>query len=238
MVALAFLVGTSWVVKIAKQENIKKEEILDLAFYLLLAGILGARVFYILENLGFFLKNPLEMIMFHHGGLVFYGGLIGAGLVGIFIFRKKNLPILKISDMIMPAVVLGQAIGRVGCFLNGCCYGKETSVVWGVTFSELKTTSPVHPTQIYSALSLLFIFLFLWRLKIRKKKEGQILAWFLILVPTHRFLIEFLRVNKRIILNLTGAQLISICLGLAGLFLLKKIGMKKSGGKSLSSPRG
>ena len=130
MLTVAVLVCSFLIGKEAKVRGLPPEKMLDLVFWVVVGGIIGARLFYILLNAGFYWDNPLEMLMLWHGGLAFQGGLIVGFLSGCYFIRKNSLPFLPTLDLLAPYVALGHAIGRLGCFLNGCCYGKE--VAWEI----------------------------------------------------------------------------------------------------------
>ena len=227
MSALAFLVGILLALRQAKKEGISPEIILDLAFWILISGLIGARIVYVMVNFKGYLQNPLEIIMYQKGGLVFYGGFIAAVIVGILFLKRKHLEVWKIVDIVAPSVALGHSIGRIGCFLNGCCYGREASPPWGIKFPPESpagmTGYPVIPTQLYSALSLLIIF-FILRSKRRKKKfTGEIFWLYLVLYPLFRFFLEILRGDPRgHIFFLSTSQFLSIFIFIIGIMMFKK----------------
>jgi phosphatidylglycerol:prolipoprotein diacylglycerol transferase len=131
------------------------------------------------------------MIMLQHGGLAWQGGLIGGTLAALFFIRKHRLPLAKTADLAAPYLALGQSIGRIGCFLNGCCYGKE--VAWGVYFPALHYHA--HPTQIYDTVGLFVIFLILKQMQQKNLLSGQVFVLYLLLAPLLRFVIEFFRAD-------------------------------------------
>ena len=161
MMAIAVLVCSTLLSKDAKRLKIKPEIIFDLVFWVVLFGILGARVFYVLLNLEYFRQNPLEIVMIQNGGLAWQGGLVFGMLAGFFYIRRHALAFRETLDLIAPYVALGHSIGRIGCFLNGCCYGKEVS--WGIYFPLYR--AHLHPTQLYESASLFLIFLVLRKFK-------------------------------------------------------------------------
>jgi len=194
MLAVSFIVSSVLASLQAKRINISPDIIFNLTFIAFISGIVGARSFYIIENLGYYIKRPLEIIMLQHGGLSWFGGLILGIFAGIIYLKSKNLPLYKILDLVIPFVALAQAIGRVGCFLNGCCFGKT-----------------LIPIQIYSSLILICIFIVLRLLQDRPHKDGQIFFIYLILYSVKRFFIEFWRAdNEIILLRLTLFQIISV----------------------------
>lgn len=224
MLALAFGIGIYIAKTRATSIGIDSRIIMDLGVYILLSSLIGARILYVVMNLNEYKTQPLEII-FSRTGFVFYGGLILATIITILYLKKKNLPIGKITDVIAPSIALGQAIGRIGCFLNGCCYGKETTLPWGVMIAGRNplNLTPLHPTQLYSSTSNLIIFFILTYLWKRRKFDGQIFLSYLILYPIARFIIEFYRGdNPHILFNLTISQLLSIVIFAGALWVLSR----------------
>lgn len=216
VVALAFLVSAFALSRQAAVLGLKKDFFWDLSFWILFGGIIGGRLFYIILNLKFFLNNPKEIFMLWHGGLVWYGGFL-AGIISAIAYLKANkAAVFKALDLIIPFAALGQSIGRIGCFLNGCCYGKR--VWWGLYF-------PVHndyliPAQLFSSLDLLVIFIILRLLQDRPHRQGFILVVYLLLSSLERFLMEYLRNDSpRSFFGLTIFQLISIAIFFGTIFL-------------------
>lgn len=226
MVAVAFIIGAYLASLEARREHIDADKILNLCLGLVISGILGARTLYILQNLSFYLGRPQQILLLHRGGLSFYGGFVCATIFAILFLRRQHLPIFKVLDIISPYLALAQAVGRIGCFLNGCCYGKTTDSFFAVYFPGENFNR--HPVQIYSSLGLLLIFAIL-RIRQNKKERtasfsGQIFLLYCLLYSTLRFLLEFLRAdNLRIFANLTVHQLISI-----GIFVTAAIIWKSS----------
>ena len=214
--ATAFLVCISLIQRESKKYNLNTETISNFCFWLLVSGIVGARILYCLLNPRLFIKKPLEILMLHHGGLVWYGGLIVAILVGSIYLRKRKLPVLKVMDFIIPYIALGHAIGRVGCFLNGCCFGRS-SENWGIYF-------PVHqarliPSQLYSSFFLVVIFFILRYLRGRPHKEGEVFVFYIFFYSLMRFFIEFIRGDSQnFIGGFTVFQLISSFLFLSSIY--------------------
>ena len=200
-VALGLLVGLSLALKEAKRKGFDPQAILDLVFYTILAGIIGARIFYVVQNGSFYKDNLLSIVKIWEGGLVFQGGLISAIPVAWVLLKKKKLAFWQTFDVLAPYMALGQAFGRIGCFSAGCCYGKPTTLPWAVTFTNPKTLAPLgiplHPTQLYSAAGLFFIFLILLFLRKHTKFSGQLSCLYLIFHSSFRFVIEFFRGDPR-----------------------------------------
>jgi len=183
------------------------ETVFNLCFLVFVAGIIGARLFYVSYHLFYYLRNPLEIIMLQQGGLSWFGGLILGTACGFFYLKKNKLPAGKTIDLLAPYLALAQAIGRIGCFLNGCCYGRASR--FGIYF-------PVHdavliPTQLYSSLLLLFIFIVLRVMRESPHRDGQIFLSYLLFYCTSRFFIEFFRAdNPALFWGLTIFHLMSI----------------------------
>ena len=199
MMALAFLAGLWTATRRARLANVSGEVITDVTVWLLFGSIIGARIVYVTTYWKQeFADQPLsEIFMIQHGGLVYYGGLIGATLAGLIYLSWKKLPIWKIADILAPSVALGSVFGRIGCLMNGCCYGRACDLPWAIRFPTDNAlslpTQPVHPTQIYDALLNLILYLALAWLFRRKKFDGQIFALYLIGYAICRFIVEFFR---------------------------------------------
>jgi phosphatidylglycerol:prolipoprotein diacylglycerol transferase len=197
MLMLAFLAASTVAMQLAKQRGIEPEHVLDLAAAILVAAILGSRLLYVALQWHFFRQHLADIGQIWQGGLSFHGGLIGGLLAGIIYCRRHGLSFLRMGDVVAPGAAVGYAIGRIGCFLNGCCYGAPTSLPWACQFRDPPITGsltpPSHPTQIYASLINLGIFallLWIWR---RQRFTGQVLWSYLLFYAIYRFGIEFLR---------------------------------------------
>jgi len=237
MIAIAFLAGLWTASRRAVLTGIPGEKILDLGPWLIVGAILGARTLYVTSywNEQFAGKPITEIFMVQKGGLVYYGGLIGASLACILFSQFKKLPLWKLADIMAPSIALGYVFGRIGCLLNGCCYGRACSALWAVTYPADHpthpvggTATPVHPTQIYDSLLNLCLYLFLAWLFRRKKFDGQVFATYLICYACTRSFVEMFRGDYPIHYLggwATPAHLISIGILVAGgtlLFLLPR----------------
>lgn len=190
-VAAAFVVSSWLIVREARRRGLNTDVVYNLSLTLLFGGIVAARLFYCALNVDYFLSRPLEIFMLHHGGLVWFGGFAGALLCGVIFLKRKRMPVLETCGLFAPYAALGQAIGRIGCFFNGCCYGRES--VRGLYF-------PVHdavlvPSQLIDALTLFVIFLILRSLSYAK--SGAVLSFYLMLASLQRFFLEFIRGDVR-----------------------------------------
>jgi len=214
--------------------SIPFEREVDLFFYTVLSALFGSRILFVLINFDFYRKNPLKILDIREGGLVFYGGLLLAMGVGIVYMYKYRLPVSRLFDLISPFLALGLFFGRIGCFFAGCCYGKETSLPWGVIFTDPNSLGrlnvPLHPTQLYDAANGLAIFLFLSWAERRKSFDGQIFSLFILLYSISRFFIEMLRGDPRGFFfreTISTSQGIGIFLAILALFMLLFLKRKK-----------
>ena len=197
MIAIAFLLGLWLALRQAVREGLPKDKITDVGFYALFAGIIGARVFFIATNWQYFSGHPLDMIKIWEGGLVFYGGVIVAAPVAIWYARKQGLSLWQTADIWAPSIAIGHAIGRLGCFCAGCCYGKPTDLPWAVTFTSPESLAirgvPLHPTQIYESGAELLNFAILLVLRRKKTFHGQVFWMYVLNYSIIRAVIELFR---------------------------------------------
>jgi phosphatidylglycerol:prolipoprotein diacylglycerol transferase len=225
MLWIALVVGTWRTYRAARRTDIKPDYVIDVALYGVLAGVLFAHLASIVLDLPYYLQNPREILgiwsslLSSEGGLrglSFHGGVIG-GVGAVYLFaRKKKINFLALADLLSPGLAIAYAIARIGCFLNGCCYGVPTTLPWGVRFCEDGVwTPPSHPTQIYASLANVAIFGLLVMLEKRRRFTGQIFLSYLAMYSIYRFLNEFLRkgVTAEVwFWNLTQAQIVSLAI--------------------------
>ena len=231
LVALGVLTGLWISVRNSERQGIKAEYAWDFGIAVVLAGILGSKILYILVDLHTYMQHPGEIFSLAtlQAGGVFSGGLIGAFVVAWWFLRKHQMPALATCDAFAPGLAMGHAIGRLGCFAAGCCFGKPTDHFWGVTFTNplaqqlvgTPLNQALQPTQLIESGAELIIFGILTWMFARKKFDGQILGAYLFLYGIARFLIEFLRGDPGrggpyFGGALSGTQLISIGLVLVG----------------------
>ena len=225
MLMIAFMTNYFLLTRETKKLGKDPEIAGDLVFWAAIGGIGGSKVYYMIENFDAFSADPLAMI-FSGSGLVFLGGLAGGMLAVTIYLRKKNEPWLMWADIVAPCLILGYAIGRIGCFLVGDDYGIPTNLPWGMSFPRVAppTYQEVHPTQIYEAVLGLSIFFVLSRLRLKSKPLGSVFSFYLIFAGMERFLIEFIRTNEKYMLGLSGAQVISLIMVTTGIILLTQLG--------------
>jgi len=233
--ALAFLCAILITVKLAARDGLPREKIYDLCLWMLLCSLIGSKILMLFTEPEY-RDHPLQLISldFLRSGGVFYGGLIGAILSGYFLMRRYQLPWWKTADACAPGIAIGNFFGRQGCFAAGCCWGKPTTLPWGVKFTELGheiTGVPLdvrlHPTQLYESFAMLLVFFFLLWLHKHRRFNGQVILLYALLYSVIRFAIEFLRDDPRgdlfgltTLTGLSTSQLISLIVGAGALVLL------------------
>jgi phosphatidylglycerol---prolipoprotein diacylglyceryl transferase len=225
MMVIGFALGLWRMVRVGRRRGIPADRIYDLALVLLLSGIIGARIVYVVLNPD--TESWRELIAVWNGGLSFHGGVLFAVLAGYVYIRRTKLPFWGCADLAAPSLALAYSIARIGCFLNGCCYGAPTDLPWGVRFCEGGVlTPPSHPTQLYAALASLLIFFVLTRIERLGRAPGFVFVSYLGLYGVYRFLIEFLRKGysaKVFVLGLTEAQVVSLLMLLAAAIVLATV---------------
>lgn len=225
LVAMGFFAGLWTASRRARLVGITAEQVFDIGPWLIVGGIAGGRILYVISywREQFAAKPFPEIFMIQHGGLVFYGGLIGAVTAAIIYLLLKKLPMWKMADILAPSIALGYAFGRIGCLMNGCCYGRACSMPWAIHFPLDHAThgAPVHPTEIYDSLLNLAFYCFLAWLFRRKKFDGQVFAIYLIGYAVLRSFVEYFRGDYPVYYGgwATPAQLISAGILAAGLLL-------------------
>ena len=230
LVSIGVLLGLWISVRNAQKQGINPENACNLGILVVLCGIVGAKILYIVNDWSSYAAHPAEIFSFNtlQAGGVFSGGLIGALLAAAYYVRKHHMPALATCDAFAPGLALGHAIGRVGCFAAGCCWGKPTNHWWGVTFTnplaEALVGTPLgralQPTQLFeSAVELANFLILMWLFK-RKKFDGQIFGAYLFLYGVARYFLEYLRDDpgRGEVFGgiMTGTQFISILLVIGG----------------------
>jgi phosphatidylglycerol:prolipoprotein diacylglycerol transferase len=235
MLMLGFIAAVLWARREAVKQGIEPYKIIDLALWVLIFGLIFARAGFILLNLEYYRSQPFSALFISENrfaiqGLSFHGGLIGAALGGLLFAHRTKLSWLILADISAPALALGYGFGRIGCFLNGCCYGGPADLPWAVRFLDNSLTGtwtlPSHPTQIYSALGSWAIFGLLILMKPRLAAPGRLFFTYVALYSVMRFLIEFLRRGYSAMLafdSLTQAQAASILLLALSIFLILRL---------------
>lgn len=234
LAAFGFLAALWTSSRRAPREGFSPELIVDLAPWLIVGAIVGARLFYVVTHWQEFAREPFwEVFALRRSGLVWYGGLIGASLATIVFTRLKKVALWKVADVMAPSIALGHVFGRFGCLMTGCCFGRETTVPWAIHFPSDHWTkgAGVHPTQVYEAVLNALLYAGLMWLYRRKKFDGQIFAAYLIGYAILRGLVEAFRgdyAHYYLGGHVTAAQLLSVAILATGSLLLWWL----SGGRS------
>lgn len=248
LIAIGFLLAMILASREARREGEDPDRIIDLAFYVLLTGLAGARLLYIVTKLPEYIESPARVLRFWQGGLVWYGGFIAAALYVAWYCRKHRLPFFKYADIVVPYMAMAHAFGRIGCFAAGCCFGAPTTGPWGVVFPDgsivhqaqqsvglvalADAPLPVHPTQLYEAVVELVLFAVLLWVRGRKRYDGQVFLLWLIAYPVARSLIELARGDlERGVYVLSTSQYLSVAVAAvaAVLYLRLRRGRERSG---------
>lgn len=226
MAACGFLSASILLFANRKSRGVSVDAINDLTLYSIVAGILGARLFYVIQFWPEYQNNFLQIFRIDKGGLVFYGGFFAA-LATLYIYcKRKDLSFLGVIDLLAPCLAIGHAFGRIGCFLNGCCYGRPTTLPWGVEFPqgsfpfENYPFEKLHPTQLYESAFNFLLAIALVILLRKSKTKGVVAATYLITYGIGRFIIEMFRGDNAKFMNLfTVSQFIGIILIAAGIYI-------------------
>lgn len=246
MMATGVAFGLWFIYVQAKKQGLNASKIIDAAFYTIIISLLGAKFILFIGNISYYLKYPKELFSLARSGGVFQGGLTFGLVFALLYFRKHRIPTWKVADIIGTALALGHGFGRIGCFSAGCCFGRECSVPWGVTFQSeyahnltgIPVGTLLHPVQLYeSALNFLNFFVLFLILK-KKKFDGQVFSFYIINYSIIRYFVEFYRgdhpdkafliQNPSPYLSLSLPQLFSILGLIAGLVLFFILKKKKS----------
>jgi len=234
--AVAFVLCTLLGIREARRRDIDPDKVLDLALYLCISGIIGARLLFVLLDIPTYFKNPIEIINLRDGGLAYHGGFIAALLVGIAYVRRQELDGWVMADIIAPLVALGYAIVRIGCFLNGCCFGLPTNVPWALRCRAGDFTFR-HPTQIYASLASLIIFIILYTKRDHKKFPGYLMFLYVGLYSVSRFIVEIYRDVPRLIGPFSVAQLASVLFIFAAFACIRVLSSEAVGERSQAEQR-
>lgn len=219
-VALAMLTALALASQRSASYRLEKTQAADFLFALFISGIAGARLWYCFQHAEDYLSDPLRIFWIQEGGLVWYGGFFGATIAGAVYARFRRWPVLKLADFFAPILAAAHAVGRVGCFFNGCCYGLHTDSFWGVRFPGM---SQAHlPAQLYESGLLLLLSFYLSRVPYDEKKEGRIFSLYLLGYGAIRFTVEFFRGDNSHFYHLTIPQWTSLVLIAGALLMLNR----------------
>lgn len=234
MLAVSFLCGLWYVRRKSPQIGIAPLIIETLAFYVMIGVIVGGRLLYVAFHWAQYENDPLGIIRIWEGGMMFFGGLLGGYLLGAMYMKKQKIPILKVSDLVAPALGLGLFFTRIGCFLNGCCFGTPSALPWAMRFppdcvagTSAIGTQTLHPAQLYESVFGLALFFYLNKKFMSSHKRGAIFAQFLIFYGLFRFGIDLIRYYENSA-NYWINQVIALGLIVAGIVIIVRSRRKTS----------
>lgn len=220
LLAAAYLLGLQMAVVRARRRGLDGTKIMDLGIYLIIAALVGAKLMLVAVDFEYFRARPGELLSLVRAGGVFYGGLLAALAVALWLVRRYRLNMWTTADLMAPGIALGHVVGRLGCLLAGCCYGRPTDLPWGVVFTDPAAAAnvgtplglPLHPTQLYDAGAELLIMLFLLATERRGRPfPGRTFWWYMLLYGVSRFIVEIYRGDDRgMMMGLSTSQVVSI----------------------------
>jgi phosphatidylglycerol---prolipoprotein diacylglyceryl transferase len=236
MISLAILIAAVALFREAQREKVNPDHVLEAIIVSALAGLIGSRLLYVALNWHQFSGRWSSILFARFEGLSFYGAFAGGVLAMVFWCRWRKVSFLKLTDLLAPYLALGYAFGRIGCFLNGCCYGKVSDAAWAIAIPAVDSL-PRHPAQLYAAFGALLIFAILKLARRYRPFAGFNLITLAALYGTLRFIMEFFRIEPAVWLGLTAAQLFSLGLTVTSLVLLILVFSKGSGKSGKASTR-
>ena len=225
IISTGVLIGVVLALREAKRTGFKEDNLLDFLLYAIPIGILGARAYYVIFSWDYYSQNLSQIINIRNGGLAIHGAVIAGVITGIIFCKIRKINFLELIDLVIPSLILGQAIGRWGNYANQEAYGGPTDLPWGIMVNGQK----VHPTFLYESIINILIFIFLlWFRKNKKASDGQIFGLYLILYSSGRFFIEGLRTDSLMFMGMRVAQLVSASAIVIGAGLLLYVKHKKT----------
>lgn len=254
LIFLGLIIGYFLVIKLSARQQIKKELLPDLFFYLIIFGFIGARLYHVFSELPYYLNNPLEIFAVWHGGLGIFGGVVAGLFVLLYFARQHQINFWKLTDCLAPALILGQTIGRWGNYFNQEVFGLPTNVPWGIPISfssrpeQFLSNQYFHPTFLYESIwnllvfiILIFVFLKIYNFNKKKQREeikeknkknfyfGKVFALYLILYSWGRFFVEFLRLDHQpVIFHLRLGQIFSLIALIIGIIIFFRKRLSRS----------
>lgn len=236
MLATAFLIGTWLGLREARRLGLDEDKVVNVVLIVLIASVLGARALYVMEHVQEFRREWGTVIALWQGGLTLYGGIVAGTAAGLMAARHFGLPMWSVADALTPSIAIGAGIGRIGCFLNGCCYGRPTTLPWGVVFPPDSYpglefgNAAIHPSQLYLAGAGGLLFLLTWALRKRLRVPGTLFWLFIVVFALVRIPIDFTRAYepeatllRAGALSITESQLTSLAFALFGLLMIVRL---------------
>ena len=214
-IAAALFVGFRIAVSEARGRGINTDLVADLVIWVIVGGLVGARLLHVIDRWSSYAEDPMRILMIQNGGLAIEGAILGGTLAGIIGARHLGLPVFRLSDAVAPAIVLGQAIGRLGCLVTGDALGPATDGSWGVRYINPGAMAPelgtaYQPTFLYEAAWDVLLFAVLWMLRRRLHGDGKLFAIYLALYAVGKFTLTFLRNEVIWLYGLQEAQLVAV----------------------------
>lgn len=214
-IGLAIVVGFAVALREAGRKGLPEDQMYSLGMWAVLAAFLGARALHVVDNRQFYMANPAAILALQNGGLAILGGVLGGTAGGLLYARHKGMSVGKVADAAAPALILGQAIGRIGCTINGDAVGAPTDLPWGFVYLHPGAMAPTlgdayHPTQVYEMLWDLGVFAFLWWARKRVRVDGALFLAYLSLYAAGKFAISAFRQEAVWFLGLQEAQVVSL----------------------------
>lgn len=238
IVVLSFFLGLWLSTKEAKRKGLDPALVQDFAFYALVGGIVGARLYYVVfSNPAYFLQKPWEIVAVWHGGIGIIGAVLGGLLVALWYCRRKKLSFWRFADILAPGIILGQAVGIFACLLNGDSYGRPTDLAWAITYTDPRAMAPLnvplHPVEIYEMAIYFLVLLLVWRTRAKYRTDGFVFLTYLAGYGAARLSVEFFRGNPAIFAwGIPAAQVFGVALilaAVAGFYLLGRTGGRTAG---------
>lgn len=233
LLAAAYLLALQMAVVRARHRGLDANRVMDLGIYLIIAALIGAKLMLIAVDARYFAEHPREIFSLVRAGGVFYGGLLGALVTALVLVRRYQLRIWATADLFAPGIALGHVVGRMGCLLAGCCYGRPTDVPWAITFTNPAAAAnvgtplgvPLHPTQIYDAGAELLILVVLLVSERRGRPfDGRTFWLYMLLYGISRFIIEFFRGDDRgVVFGVSTSQFVSIVIVPLAIVMLMRL---------------
>lgn len=238
LLAAAYLLGLQFALVRARRLGLDANRVMDLGIWIIISALIGAKLLLLIVDFDTFRRSPQELLTLMRSGGVFYGGLIAAVLVAIWYLRRHRMPVWSVGDAFAPGIALGHVIGRMGCFFAGCCFGRETSVPWAITFTNEYAREnvgtplhvPLHPTQLYEAGAELLILGMLLLLERRGRAfPGRTFWAYMLVYGITRFIIEFYRGDARgMVGDFSTSQFVSILLVPLSIVMLIVLARRRS----------
>lgn len=238
-IASAILAGILIAVREGKRKGIAKDDVYLIALWGIAAAVVGARLFHVMENLDYYGSRPGAIFALQQGGLAIWGAIVGGTLAVAIYAKRRGLPLARIADGAVPALLVGQIIGRIGCIVNGDAYGDATSLPWGFIYSHPGSSIPrdllnvpTHPYPVYEMIWNLSILLLLWTVRKRLKTNGLLFVGYVLLYSVGRFFLTFVRLEKTWFWGIQEAQVIALIAFVASslmmVYLLRRKGTPTS----------